>query len=172
MLALLKWLPFLSKLSAISGWLSFIPGGQILGIIGSIFGLAASFVQWLLADIADAFKEPQRLLVRLVCMFAILAFGVYEGVRIDAHHVVQARAERDQWKAAHAKLMEDVKKADADAKEKLKGALAAKTAAEKAETAKPAAAPQPQRLRQPAKRPAAKGAGKNSGSCVLGIFCV
>lgn len=131
--------------------------GPILGIIGQGIGLVFSFLRWLFKDIEDAFKEPQRLLVRLVCLLAVLAFGVHEGVRWDAHKVLQARASRDEWKAAHAKLIEEAQKADDENKGKLAEALKAKVAAEKAasdfKTTVAAAPAAPERVR-PVRRPA------------------
>lgn len=127
---LLRWLPFLAKF----GGLAAIPViGPALSIVGAGFGLLVSFVRWLFKDIEDAFREPQRLAVRMVCLLAVLAFGVYEGIKWDAHKVAAARAEVAQMKQDwRAKDEEDARKADA-----------AKKAREEAEAAARAASPAP-----------------------------
>lgn len=51
--------------------------------------------------------------------------------------ITQARVERDQWKAAHHVLLEDAKRADANSREKLKGAIAARDAAGRFERERP-----------------------------------
>lgn len=72
----------------------------------------------------------------------------------------EARAERDQWKAAHQTLLDDAAKKDDENKELLDAALKAKAEAEKAYGGGTAPAV---RVRPRAKvAPAA--AGKNSGS--------
>ena len=51
--------------------------------------------------------------------------------------ITAARTERDAWKSAHKVLLEDAKRADANSREKLKGALGAREAAGLAERARP-----------------------------------
>mgnify|MGYP001563449288 CR=1 FL=1 len=61
-----------------------------------------------------------------------------------------ARRERDQWKAAHQKLLDDAERLNAENHDKLKGALAAKAAAEQAAGGAAVPAPRPRGLRKPA----------------------
>lgn len=122
MLALLKFLPFLAKLGALSKWFAFIPGGQIVAIVGAVFGLVVKFVGWLLADIMDAFKEPQRLVVRVLCGLVILGVGVHQGIKWSEGKVHAARAEVAAIKA-------DLRQKDQD---DAKLAAAAKAAREEA----------------------------------------
>lgn len=136
MLTLLKWLPFLSKLSVFSKFLAFVPGAQIFGLVGSLIGLIGSFIKWLLADIADAFKDPPRLVVRTVCFLAILALGVHQGIKWDAHKVDAARAQTKLWQEAHQKLLDDAKTVDRQDKSAHAKAMAAKLKAEQDERAK------------------------------------
>lgn len=164
---------FLGKFKAIA-WL--IPGvGPVLGAVAGaleflIKGILA-FIKWILVDISDAFKEPQRLIVRAICVLAAICLGAYWGIKWDAHKVEQARAEAREWKVAHKKLMDDAKVADDNNKAKLKNALEIGKAAEKFELAKPAAdasagpssAPEPRRVR-PAKREAPSGKDNSFGS--------
>lgn len=146
MTGLLKWLPFLARFAGVAKWFSWLPGGQLIGIAGALAGLVVSFFRWLVRDIEDAFKEPQRLLVRLACLLAVLAVGVHQGIEWDAHKVdaAQARAKQskddaDKWQAAHNKLLADAKKVDADDKQRHDKAMAAKLKAESDERAKIAA---------------------------------
>ncbi len=114
----------LARFAGLAGGLVAIPYvGPLLGILGSVVGLLFSFLRWLLKDIEDAFKEPQRLAVRLVCVIAALAFGVWQGIEWDAHKVAAARAEVAQMK----QVWKD--KDDEDARK----AAEAKAAREKAE---------------------------------------
>lgn len=79
----------------------------------------------------------------------------------------RAEFEREQWKSAHNKLLADAERLDAENKEKLKDALAAKAAAERAYGA--ADEPQPGRVRQPAKRAPAKSTDSGGGSWLLSV---
>lgn len=140
---ILKWLPFLAKFAGFAKWFSWLPGGQIIGILGSIAGLVVSFFRWLVRDIEDAFKEPQRLLVRLVCFLAVLAIGVHQGIKWDARYVAQARYETklaqeqtERWRAAHQELLDAAKAIDGQDKTKHQKAVAAKLKAEAAERVK------------------------------------
>ncbi len=121
---ILKVLPFLGKLSFLSKFFAFIPGGQIIAIVGSVFGLIASAIKWLLADIVDAFKEPQRLVVRVLCGLAILGVGVHQGIKWDRHKVDEARAEV-------AAIRTDLRKKDTDDAQRAAAARAAREAAER-----------------------------------------
>ena len=80
--------------------------------------------------------------------------------------IERAETERDSWKAAHKTLLEDAERLNAENKDKLKGALAAKAAAEKAVAgdADPASSVGPGRVRRPAKRTPAPGANGGGGS--------
>lgn len=100
--------------------LSLVPGGQIAqigaviaNVVGVVLGAAASFVKWLVIDITDAFKEPQRLAVRVICLLAVLIGGLWGGIvhkaRKDAVVIQkimkerdEARAELAQWRERHA----------------------------------------------------------------------
>lgn len=163
-------LSLLGKFKAVA-WL--IPGvGPVLGAVAGaaeflIKGVVA-FVKWLLVDITDAFREPQRFVVRAICVLAAICLGAYWGIKWDAHKVEQARGEAREWKAAHKKLMDDARTANAGDKTVFDKAVAARNAAEAAEKAKivapgvalvgpvPPVAPaaQPDSVRQPARKAA------------------
>lgn len=125
--------------------LSLIPGGvlaQIVAAIGSVIGsvlkIFASFVKWLVVDITDALKEPQRLAVRIVCLAAVLIGGLWGGIvhkaRKDAaviQKVVkernEARAELEQWRDRHEqqeRRAEAAEKARREAEAKVPAAVA------------------------------------------------
>jgi hypothetical protein len=138
-------------------WL--IPGGQ-LGAIASavssialtVLGWALSFVKWLVSDVTDAFKEPQRLVVRSICLIGALVFGLWAGAdhraRKDVALIKQLRtdlasavAERDDWRQRED---DQKKRADEADKARKKAEDAAKTAVV------PAAPPAGRVYRQPA----------------------
>lgn len=133
----------LTAFASVSKLFAFIPGGQAVAAIGSIIGslvnLVVRFFRWLLIDIEDAFKEPQRFMVRLVCILAALGGGFYSGVRHDAGMVNEARQETQVWKTAHAKLVTGAKKVDAEAKSTHEKGVQAMKKAESDEKAKIAA---------------------------------
>lgn len=109
--------------------LALLPGGQIgviltaiVNVIFKLIALAVSFVKWLVIDITDAFKEPQRLLVRAVCIVVVLIFGLMAGInhkaRKDAALITKLTSERDaavsernDWRQRHAN--EEQRAADA-----------------------------------------------------------
>lgn len=158
------------------GWLlKFAPFlGPVPAIAMAVLGFIGKFFYWLCADIADAFKEPWRFVVRTVCILAVLAFGIYEGHRIAAPQIAAARAETKEWKDANKKLMDDARKADAENKQKLADALKAKAAAEEAAgKATPAATPpaQPERVRVRARK-ASAGANSGGGTGLQWLFGV
>ena len=142
---ILKWLPFLSKLSFFSKFLAFIPGGQVFALIGSAIGAVLSavswFVTWLIADITDALKEPQRLLVRMIFGISVLCFGWYLGfsyakdevesarnmTKIVAKQRDTARAENADWRERYATQKDRAEKAEvarAAAEAAIRGAAA------------------------------------------------
>lgn len=139
----------------------FMPGGWILSALSSVFSIVTTFLGWLMADIADAFKEPHRLIVRVVCGMLILGMGVHIGHN-DRDEEVK------KWRRAHAQLMEDARKADADNKTKLAVALKAKADAEAAVVAPVPAPDQPKRVR--AKQRPAAGKDSASGQSLSGFF--
>lgn len=152
---ILKWLPFLAKFAGFAKWFSWLPGGQIIGIIGSVAGLIVSFFRWLVRDIEDAFKELPRLVVRLICILAALLGGLYLGIKHDAHKVDAARAQTKVWQEAHGQLLADAKKVDTDDKSRHQKAVAAKLKAEQDERAKIEAEKQAAQVK-PAVDPVAK----------------
>lgn len=106
-----------SKLGAISSLFAFIPGGQIIaaagGILSTVFSFLGWCLQWLFKDISDAFKEPQRLVVRLLCGLIVFVVGGVSGMhhqeRRDATQITAltrqlktAVTECDQWRARYA----------------------------------------------------------------------
>jgi hypothetical protein len=134
---ILKWLPFLGKLSFFSKFLAFIPGGQVFALIGSAISAALSavawFVKWLVADITDALKEPQRLLVRMIFGISVLCFGWWLGFGYAKDEVESARnmtkvvaKQRDVAKAENA----DWRERYATEKKKAEEAIVARAAAE------------------------------------------
>lgn len=155
--------------------LALIPGGQVAAILSTIadicltvLGWFLAFVKWLVVDITDAFKEPQRLAVRIVCLAAVLIGGLWGGITHKARKdaaVIQvitqqrdaARTEVSQWRTRHA---DEEKRADAA--EKARAEAEAKIPAPA-----PAAAPV-QRVRPRAARPAAQ----SSFLGLQGIFAV
>lgn len=157
--------------------LSLIPGGglaQIVAAIGSGIGAAltvfASFIKWLVADITDALKEPQRLAVRVVCLVAVLIGGLWGGIvhkaRKDAAVIQQvvkerdeARAELEQWRDRHAKQEQR-----AEAAEKARREAEAKIPA----AAPPAATPGPAYRMRP--RPAAAASQGFGSGLFKGLF--
>lgn len=143
--------------------LGLLPGGGVLSLLGTAFSCLAKFLGWLLADIADAFKEPQRLLVRAACGIVVLGLGIHIGIERDADQV-------RKWKTAHAQLMKDAEIADAKNKGLLKAALQAKAEAEAKvmADAKPAPAAKPAAgLR---KRRSAAGQNGGGGQGLSGFF--
>ena len=134
----------------------FTPGGWIVSVAVTAFKAVGTFLMWLMADIADAFKEPWRFVVRTVCLVIVLLLGVYLGMDY-------MRDQRDVWRDAHAKIMDDSRKADAANKQLLSTALKAKADAEaqllvrKVKALPVGPAPAPKRV-QPKR--AAAGAGK------------
>lgn len=137
----------LTRFAGLAGGFVAIPYiGPALGIIGSLIGLVFSFLRWLLKDIEDAFREPPRLLVRLTCLIAVLAVGVWQGIKWDAHKVEKVRAEIAQMTQAWK---------DKDDEDRRKAA-AARAAREEAErkVAEELAAPPPAVRVQPKRKPA------------------
>lgn len=116
---------FFSKFSAL---FSFLPGGSIMGIIGGIFSAIGWVFKWMLADFLDGWKEPQRLVARLICFMIMLGVGVYCGIKYDGERAQVAEARLN-------KTISDLKVADDTNKSKLSAALAAKAKAEAAERA-------------------------------------
>ena len=53
--------------------------GAAASVLSAVIQIVSTFVKWLFNDIADAFKEPHRLVVRVVCGFIILGIGVHMG---------------------------------------------------------------------------------------------
>ncbi len=94
----------------------FIPGGQLAsvaaavsGVVLTVAGWVLAFVKWVLVDIGDAFKEPQRLLVRSICIVGTLVFGLWAGADHRARKDVKlisglrtelavAVKERNEWR--------------------------------------------------------------------------
>ena len=153
MITLLKWLPWLGKLSFASKILAFIPGGQVFAVIGGIIGWIgqafAWFVTWLFADIADGFKQPQRVVVRFACFAVVLAVGVWFGIRHDGDKVEQARGETRALQTLWNER-------DQDDARKARDAKAQREAAERMEQER-AAEEQRKREQDAAARPAAAG---------------
>lgn len=105
-------------LAKLALWL--IPGGQLASvasavssIVLTVSGWVLSFVKWFLVDISDAFKEPQRLLVRSICIVGALVFGLWAGAdhraRKDVNLISGLRTdlaaavkERDEWRQREA----------------------------------------------------------------------
>jgi hypothetical protein len=114
-------------------FLSFVPGGWIARIAVAAARFLARFLYWLMADIADAFKEPMRAVVRFTCGVLVLCVGVWLGIEHMAAARDEWRLSSKKWEAAHDKLIIDAEKADADNKGKLAASLAARGAAEAAE---------------------------------------
>lgn len=135
--------------------------GAAASVLSAVIQIVSTFVKWLFNDIADAFKEPHRLVVRVVCGFIILGIGVHMGHRDKEDEVIK-------WKTAHRQLLKDAEIADAKNKDLLKSALAAKAAAEARVVAPAAVAPAGVR---PVKR-AASRKNDNGGSGLSGIFGV
>lgn len=78
-------------------------------LLAMLVGYGLSFFRWLLRDIEDAFREPQRLAVRMVCLLAALAFGVWCGLERRADQIAAvtqernaARAENKDWRDKYA----------------------------------------------------------------------
>lgn len=147
---ILKALPFLAKLASISKWFAFIPGGQIIAVVGTaisaLLGFVASFCKWLLADIVDAFKEPQRLVVRVLCGLVVLGVGVHQGIKWDAKKVDAARAETAAIKA-------DLRKQEKEDAALATAAKAAREEAARRALAAPVAQPAPVAAADPAPAP-------------------
>lgn len=112
--------------------LGFVPGGGIVSLLGSIFSVVAKLIGWLVSDIADAFKEPHRLVVRVLCGLAILGVGIKMGHEDKAKEVVK-------WRSAFEKVLKDAEIADAKNKADVASALKAGRDAVAAERAKIAA---------------------------------
>jgi hypothetical protein len=103
------------------------------------------FIGWVFSDLADAFRSPEKFIVRSIFGLACLGFGVWQGIAWDGHKVDAANAKvaalTQQWKDA-----DDANKKLAD---EAKAAGERAEAAERAKaTAVPDAAPAPKRLRQ------------------------
>lgn len=160
---LLKWLPFLSKLSFFSKFLAFIPGGQVFALIGSgvsaVIGVFTWFIKWLMDDIICAVEKPQRIIVRLSFAIGLLAFGWWLGFDYAKDRVESARNET----RAVTKQRDTSRAENKEWRERLAGE---KDRADKAEVARAAAearvrATAAKRLQQPgAGAPKAGGAAK------------
>lgn len=120
--------PFLWIFAKLGGILSFIPGGSILGIFGAIFNGILWVLKWVLADFLDGWKEPQRLVARMICFALMLGIGVYCGIKYDGEKAAQIEARLN-------KMVADIKKDDDANKSKLSVALKAKADAEAKERA-------------------------------------
>lgn len=173
-LAALAWLGRLSAIAKFLGIFSkvaaFIPGaGPIVSLAGgwlaSLIGFLPKFIAWTFEDISDAFKNPQRLLVRFVFAVAILGVGVLQGIKWD-HHKLEAANKQISTMVAERN------KANADAEARVAAAEEARKAAESAArvsvrqvptSAVVPAAAHPKRVRKPA--PA-----KPADSCGSGLF--
>lgn len=122
----------------------FIPGGQVASIVSAVssvaltvFGWVLSFVKWVVVDITDAFKEPQRLVVRSICLIGALVFGLWSGADHRARKdftiiknlrttLVAAEKERDEWRqreADQSKRAADAEKARKEAEDAAKKAV-------------------------------------------------
>lgn len=127
LLSLLKlgflFAPFLWVFSKLAAVLKFVPGGSFLGIFSGIFSAFTWFFKWAGADFIDGFKQPQRMVARIICFAIMLGIGVYCGMRYDDARVAQVTATLD-------KMVADLKKANTDDQAKLNAALAAKRQAE------------------------------------------
>lgn len=172
--SLFKWAP------ALLGFL-----GPVGSIIGAVIGFVGQLIAWFFEGVTIVIKNPVTLVTVAIISTVTWGLGLDAGLRWDAHKVNVARADRDQWKAAHAKLMADARKADADNKTKLKSALDVKISAEKVEAAKPdaatpgapavavvpaAPAAEPKRVQSAKKRAPATGSDSGDRSGLRGIF--
>lgn len=161
----------IAPLAKFAGWLSWIPGAQIVGVIGAIFGAIISLFKWLIVDITDAFKEPQRLVVRTICVLVALGAGVYFGIKHDAHKV-------EAQKQITNKLISDVRKADEASQARAAKAVEARKAAEDAERAKAVAQPvvdpvAPQPATTPPRRVRKAGSGSSGdGAWMPSVFAL
>ena len=174
-LAALAWLgrlAFLSKFLGLFAKVSaFLPGiGPIVSIAGgwlaAIVGYIPKFIAWTFEDISDAFKNPQRLLVRFIFALAILGVGVWQGIKWD-HHKLEAANQKI------ATMVAERNKANADAEARVAAAEKARKAAESAArvsvrqvptTAVVPAAPAAKRVHRP------KPKAKPADSCGSGLF--
>ena len=97
--------------------LSFIPGGQILGIVGAIGKFISALVKAVVEAITVALANPAVFLI----VAAGFGFGLYEGIRWDAHKVAVAQGKIDaihkEWTDANAANKRDVDAALAARKE-------------------------------------------------------
>lgn len=161
------------KALLLRGLASFVPGGWIAQIAVAIGKFIGKFAYWLVADIADAFKEPWRAVVRVTCGVAVLCLGVYLGMAHMQEERDEWRASSKKWEIAHDKLIDDARMADAKNKSDLQSALEAKAAAEAREMAVVAkSAAGAKRVQPGAGKGAASGANNSGGSWVPGFFAV
>ena len=97
--------------------LSFIPGGQILGI----FSAVAKFVSALIRAVVDAVTVALANPAVFLIVAAGFGFGLYEGIRWDAHKVAVAQGKINaihaEWKQANETNKRDVDAALAARKE-------------------------------------------------------
>lgn len=131
-------------LAKIALW--FIPGGQIASIAASVAGVALtvlgwvlSFVKWVVVDITDAFKEPQRLVVRSICLVGTLVFGLWAGADHRARKDVKIISGLRTDLAAAVKERDEWRQREAD--QKNRAAAAEKARKEAEDAAKSAAVP-------------------------------
>jgi hypothetical protein len=144
----------------------FTPGGWIASIAVAVGRFIAKFAYWLMADIADMFKDPWRAVVRITCGVIILLLGWHLGADY-------MRDQRDIWRSAHAQILKDAEIADARNKTLLTTALKAKADAEAAVLvrkvkAMPVGPPAADAKRVRPKRPA-KGADSSKGTGLFGL---
>lgn len=117
----------LAKLTA-SSWMTwlaaFVPGGQIVGVLGSIVGLIGKVIKAVIDGITVSIANP----VVFTIVGIAFAGGLYEGVRWDKHKIEAANA---RTAALEKKWKDDL----ADQTRRLNDANAARIAAEEASKA-------------------------------------
>ena len=135
--------------------LNFIPGGQIVGIFGAVAKAVAALIKAAVEAVTVMLANP----VVFLAVGVAFGFGVYEGIRWDAHKVKVAQEKIDaihiQWAQANESNRRDVDAALAarrDAED-----LAKKVEAESKRAA--ARAADAQRVRKPVSAPAPVATG-------------
>lgn len=147
---------------------------RLVGWLAAGARAVAFVVRSFFAGLTVILSQPVTLVTVACIALACYGLGIRRGMIIDGYLVRQATDNRDEWKRAHAQLVNDAENADNENKLKLQAALVAKQAAldelAKRDAAAPAAPAKPGGVRDAPKRAPAKGGGGNSGPGLFGVF--